>query len=414
MKDAVRSSAAGKAAAVFLAIGLGLFAAASAQAAPAKTKLTLTGPRHSPAAGQTVSLAATLTAGGKPVAGKIVALTSGGSQVGSATTDAKGKAAFSVQVTAGAAYQAKFTPSAADAAALTGATSKTLRLRLARALTGSIQTFLHAGNKAVGIPRVAVRISGTVAPYSAGQQVTIDVFKKSKRVKHKLRAVRAAAQGKGAFALAFKPGGRGTYTIRVTSGSASKHARLDVVRPHAHSGSRGTAVRALQSRLAELGYLTPVNGFFNSSTSRAVLAFRKVNGYARTTSASRAVFAKLAHGGGGFHVKYPKAGKHVEFDWSRQVLVLARGAQPDKILHASSGKPSTPTVFGSFHFYSKTPGFNSHGMYYSNYFVGGYAIHGYAEVPSYAASHGCIRIPIPSSIAVYRWISLGDPIYVYH
>jgi peptidoglycan hydrolase-like protein with peptidoglycan-binding domain len=187
-----------------------------------------------------------------------------------------------------------------------------------------------------------------------------------------------------------------------------------VVKASAHGGSRGLAVRALQNRLAELGYLTPVNGFFNSSTSRAVLAFRKVNGMARTTSANGAVFRKLARGGGGFHVRYPSAGKHVEFDWSRQVLVLARGATPQKILHASSGKPTTPTVFGKFHFYSKTPGFNSHGMYFSNYFIGGYAIHGYAGVPNYPASHGCIRIPIPSAIAVYKWISLGDTIYVYH
>jgi lipoprotein-anchoring transpeptidase ErfK/SrfK len=53
-------------------------------------------------------------------------------------------------------------------------------------------------------------------------------------------------------------------------------------------------------------------------------------------------------------------------------------------------------------------------MYYSSYFIGGYAIHGYASVPDYAASHGCIRIPIPSAKAVYAWIDLGDPIYVYH
>jgi lipoprotein-anchoring transpeptidase ErfK/SrfK len=103
----------------------------------------------------------------------------------------------------------------------------------------------------------------------------------------------------------------------------------------------------------------------------------------------------------------------VEADLSRQVLVLARGAKPAIIVHASSGKPSTPTVFGKFHFYSKTPGYNAHGMYYSNYFIGGYAVHGYDPVPDYAASHGCIRIPIPSAKRVFRWIQLGDTIYVY-
>ena len=63
----------------------------------------------------------------------------------------------------------------------------------------------------------------------------------------------------------------------------------------------------------------------------------------------------------------------------------------------SSGKPSTPTVIGRFRVYSKTPGTNAEGMVDSNYFIRGYAIHGYAEVPTYAASHGCLRVPIPDA-----------------
>jgi lipoprotein-anchoring transpeptidase ErfK/SrfK len=144
-----------------------------------------------------------------------------------------------------------------------------------------------------------------------------------------------------------------------------------------------------------------------------VLAFRKVFGMSRVNVANLAVFKRLAKGGGRYKLRYPKAGRHAEFDWSRQVLVLARGSRPVKVLHASSGKPSTPTVFGTFHFYRKSPGYNSKGMYYSNYFVGGYAIHGYQDVPPYAASHGCIRIPIPSAISVYRWVHVGMTIYVY-
>jgi lipoprotein-anchoring transpeptidase ErfK/SrfK len=79
----------------------------------------------------------------------------------------------------------------------------------------------------------------------------------------------------------------------------------------------------------------------------------------------------------------------------------------------SSGKPSTPTVVGSFRFYMRGPGYNAKGMYFSTYFIRGYAIHGYAEVPTYAASHGCLRVPIPSAISIYKWISLGDRIFVY-
>jgi lipoprotein-anchoring transpeptidase ErfK/SrfK len=95
------------------------------------------------------------------------------------------------------------------------------------------------------------------------------------------------------------------------------------------------------------------------------------------------------------------------------VLVLADRGKPYRAYHVSSGKPSTPTVFGSFRFYSKTPGTNSHGMVYSSYFIGGYAIHGYASVPNYPASHGCLRVPIPNAVSIYNWIDLGDPIYTY-
>jgi hypothetical protein len=194
----------------------------------------------------------------------------------------------------------------------------------------------------------------------------------------------------------------------------SKRARRLVVRTaRAGAGSRGPLVRALQRRLRELGYVTRINGHYGADTARAVLALRKVIGASRSSSATGAIFHRLVRGGGRFVVRHPKAGRHAEFDWSRQVLALAKGARPYKILHASSGKPSTPTVFGHFRFYSKTAGMNSHGMYYSNYFIGGYAIHGYADVPTYAASHGCIRIPIPSAVSVYRSIRLGDDIYVY-
>jgi hypothetical protein len=172
-------------------------------------------------------------------------------------------------------------------------------------------------------------------------------------------------------------------------------------------------VRALQRKLKDLGYLAPVSGRFDGTTGRAVLAFRKVNGLSRISSAGASVFSRLARGRGGFKVRYPRAGKHVEFDWSRQVLVLARGARPVMILHTSSGTSATPTVFGRYRFYRREPGYNNKGMYYSIYFVGGYAIHGYSPVPTYPASHGCLRIPIPTAKRVYGWVSLGDPIYTY-
>jgi len=285
-------------------------------------------------------------------------------------------------------------------------------------VTLRVQSFLAAGKKVIGIPKSPVRVRGTVAPFSAGQQVKLDFFLKGKRVKRKTRPVVQTPEG-GRYGYWFKPKRRGVYRVRATliggtvPAARNPAKRLYVVRSTAGPGARGTNVRALQRRLADLGYITPVNGSYSDSTGRAVLAFRKVNGMARNKFAGRAVFAKLAAGRGGFKVRYPKLGKHAEFDWSRQVLVLARGDKPQIITTASSGKPSTPTVFGSFRFQRREPGTNSHGMYYSTYFIGGYAIHGYPSVPDYAASHGCIRIPIPTAKRVYSWIDLGDPIKVY-
>ena len=49
----------------------------------------------------------------------------------------------------------------------------------------------------------------------------------------------------------------------------------------------------------------------------------------------------------------------------------------------------------------------------SNYFIRGYAIHGYAEVPTYAASHGCLRVPIPDARGDLRLGEGRYPVDVY-
>ena len=48
-------------------------------------------------------------------------------------------------------------------------------------------------------------------------------------------------------------------------------------------------------------------------------------------------------------------------------------------------------------------------MVHSYYFIGGYAIHGYAVVPNYAASHGCLRVPIPNALQIFDWIEHRGP-----
>ena len=127
------------------------------------------------------------------------------------------------------------------------------------------------------------------------------------------------------------------------------------------------------------------------------------------------MFERLARREGAFHVRYRRDGRHVEANLTKQVLAEI---EPDgrvyKIYTISSGKPSTPTVIGRFQVYEKTAGVNSEGMVDSNYFIRGYAIHGYAEVPTYAASHGCLRVPIPDAPAIYGWVRDGTPVDVYN
>jgi L,D-transpeptidase catalytic domain len=179
-------------------------------------------------------------------------------------------------------------------------------------------------------------------------------------------------------------------------------------------GAHGPGVRLLQDELARLRYAVPVSGRFDQATGRAVLAFRKVVGLERVESANAGVFQRLQRGAGRFHVRYPRDGNHVEGDLSNQVLAeIERHGRVRRIYTMSSGKPSTPTVLGRFQVYSKTPGTNSEGMVDSNYFIRGYAIHGYAEVPPYAASHGCLRIPVPDAPAVFAWVQVGYPVDVY-
>ena len=86
----------------------------------------------------------------------------------------------------------------------------------------------------------------------------------------------------------------------------------------------------------------------------------------------------------------------MEFDWSRQVLVLAdKGAPAARLPLLLGQRPPPPRCSARFRFYRKDFGTNAKGMVHSNYFIRGYAIHGYPSVPNYPASHGCLRVPIP-------------------
>ena len=176
---------------------------------------------------------------------------------------------------------------------------------------------------------------------------------------------------------------------------------------------KGPVARLFNRSLQAQGYHTGTKGSrVTVGTRLAIKAFRKTNGMARTFSYRRSIFRQLLMGRGEFKPRHTDD-RHVEVDISRQVMSLVQGDTPVHTFHVSTGAPSTPTIRGKFRFYLRQAGYNSKRMYYSVYFRGGYAIHGYSSVPNYNASHGCVRNPIPFSRFIYNWVEIGMPIYVY-
>ena len=179
-----------------------------------------------------------------------------------------------------------------------------------------------------------------------------------------------------------------------------------------HKGECGHNVATFNKRLGKMGYIANKGRCFKAKTARGVLAYRNVNRMARSSRAGKGLVKRVFAGRGAYRVRHPGAGEHVEAPLSKHVLVFAKGGRPFAVYPVSSGKSSTPTVTGHFSFIRTEPGYNSHGMYYSWYFYGGYAVHGYESVPDYPASHGCIRTFIADQPEVYHRINYGESIFV--
>jgi lipoprotein-anchoring transpeptidase ErfK/SrfK len=115
-------------------------------------------------------------------------------------------------------------------------------------------------------------------------------------------------------------------------------------------------------------------------------------------------------------VAKPTKGKHIEVDIEKQVLLLENGDKVLSAIHVSTGAAGN-TPRGSYSIIRKenpswVPKFKIW-LAYTSYFVGGFALHEYPDVPGYPASHGCVRISSPFSAGVYEFASYGTPIYLH-
>ena len=188
-----------------------------------------------------------------------------------------------------------------------------------------------------------------------------------------------------------------------------KVVRAHIGAPSLSLGAHGPGVVALERRLDELHYaVRDTRGVFDDDDQAAVIAFQKTNGLYRTGIVTPSTWAYLAHAG------VPRAryaGNHVEIDKTRQVLFLVRAGKVALVLEVSTGATGN-TPLGLWHVYAKVAGW-SWVLWYPNYFLRGFAIHGYPEVPPYPASHGCVRIPMWLAPSLFTRIPIGAGIYIY-
>lgn len=203
---------------------------------------------------------------------------------------------------------------------------------------------------------------------------------------------------------------RVTMTTHAAPGWAAVRSTVqaEIVLPRLSSGSRGPSVLQLEERLRGLSYAVAADGVYGDDDVEAVYAFQKVEGLPRTGAVTPGLWAHL------LHAQVPRArypGNHIEVDKTRQVLFVVRGGKVALVVAVSTGATGN-TPLGLWHVYRKVTGFDWV-LYYPNYFLRGFAVHGYPDVPPYPASHGCVRIPMWVATRVYGDIALGTAVYVY-
>jgi N-acetylmuramoyl-L-alanine amidase len=351
-------------------------------------RLTLTGPKVG-----TYGRRATFRGRLVPaLRGAPVSLFAGETEVRSGKADKRGRFRFHLRLRAPGTFTARFDSVVSNEAAVP------LRPGLDIALPPS---------RTVG---QALVLRAAVQPRGSGS-LSVRVWRGGHELRERTFGDRVALRlstGKVAdYVIKIAVAPNGTYRGR------SKTVRASVLLPYLSVGSRGPSVRILERRLTELRYaLRGVDTFYSYDTYDAVLAFQKVHGMARTGRVDPSFWRRLQTAQVP-RPRYAGSDHHIEVDKSRQVLFEVNGGRVVRVVHVSTGATGNTPV-GRWHVYSKVPGFLPSGMFYSSFFLRGFAIHGYHSVPSYPASHGCVRVPIWIAPTLFAADSYGETIYVYY
>lgn len=193
-------------------------------------------------------------------------------------------------------------------------------------------------------------------------------------------------------------------------------------------GDTGDAVRAVENRLSELHFeVGAVDGVFDDDTVYGVQAFQKLAGLPRDGRVSQPVADKLAATGPPAPLVAGGGTTRVEIDLPHQLLYLYESDALSKIFTTSTatnqefcdeGRCRTAvTPPGAYRVDYFKPGWDESDLgrlYNPVYFnpKDGIAIHGFPEVPTEPASHGCVRIPMSAAEWFHTKVPKGTPVYV--
>jgi len=395
------------AAAVLVALCATLLPAAVAAASsspspspsPEPTPATIVTCELSPA---TVVFGATVTVSGvvtPAVAGQEVAVALAGVRVATTLTDASG------------AYSAAFTPrrSGDVVARLLADGTESAAQRLA---VKPKVTVTHGA----AIPFLSLRYVIKVEPSTYSGTISAVVVHRGARVATAKAAVRGGTavlqvplRGVDKFVVTLSlPAAEGLAARSLETTVRAKGERVA-------SGSSGARVRGLLTALSRLRIRVPyIGSTFNSQCADSVMAFQKAYRLPRTYVFDGDDWRRL-DGAEPVRPRFSGPSTHIEVDKGRQILMVVKGGAVYGLIAVSTGATgSTPE--GSFHIQQKHP-FTTSGyggiLFRTMGFVGNFAIHGYAPVPPYPASHGCIREPMWVADWTYGQSWVGERLYVY-
>lgn len=198
----------------------------------------------------------------------------------------------------------------------------------------------------------------------------------------------------------------------------------------------GEETAKVQERLTALGFwLGEIDGLYGKATSQAVMAFQKYTGLEPTAAVDAATALALQTATERGRASADN-GTLVEVDKTKQLLFLVVDGRTLWIFNTStgsevpyeaidenepwkvySGDSVTPSGLWQVD-RQRADGWwdgDLGKIYRPKYFKGGVAIHGMTSIPSYPASHGCVRVSVPAMDFIWSLdlVNLGTIVWVH-